>query len=92
MVEVEGMLNNQPISILIDQCYSLSYVSPNIVENCKLQKDNFEKAWLVQLATGTKKKVTNLVKGCEISMNGFKTQEDLNVLQLGSYDVLIDMD
>jgi hypothetical protein len=92
MVEVEGMLNNQPISILIDPGASLSYVSPKLVEICKLQKEKFEKAWLVQLAIGTKRKVTNLVKGCEISMNGFKTQEDLNILHLGSYDVLISMD
>jgi hypothetical protein len=47
---------------------------------------------LVQLATGTKRKVTNRVKGCEISMNGFKIQAYLNVLQLGSYDVSINID
>jgi hypothetical protein len=41
MVEVEGMLNNQPISILIDPGASLSYVSPKIVEICKLQKEKF---------------------------------------------------
>jgi hypothetical protein len=43
MVEVEGMLNNQPISILIDPGASLSYVSPKIVEICKLQKKNLKK-------------------------------------------------
>lgn len=47
---------------------------------------------MVQLATGTKRKVVNYVKDCEIFMNGFKTQVELNVLPLGSYDVLIGMD
>jgi hypothetical protein len=51
VVEVEGMLNDQLISILIDTCATLSYVSPKIVEICKLQKEKFEKVWLVQLAT-----------------------------------------
>jgi hypothetical protein len=50
MVEVEGMLNNQLISILIDPGASLSYISPNMVQICKLQKQKFEKAWLVQLS------------------------------------------
>ena len=63
MVEIEGMLNNKPISILIDPSASLSYISPTIVELCKLQKNKFEKYWLVQLVTDTKQKVT---KVCEI--------------------------
>jgi hypothetical protein len=91
-VEVEGMLNDQPISILIYPGASLGYVSPKIVEICKLLKEKFEKAWIVQLSIGTKRKVKKLVKGCEISMNGFKNQVYLNVLQLGSYYVLIGMD
>ena len=31
MVEIEGMIKNQPISILIDLGASLSYISPRIV-------------------------------------------------------------
>ena len=47
---------------------------------------------MVQLASGMKRKVVNYVKDCEIFMNGFQTQVELNVLPLGSYDVLIGMD
>ena len=36
MVEVEGKLNQIPISILIDLGASLSYISPDLVEKCKL--------------------------------------------------------
>ena len=57
MVEIEGMINSQPISILIDPGASLNYISPRIVELCKLVPENFDKSWLVQLATGTKRKV-----------------------------------
>ena len=32
MVEIKGMIKDQPISILIDPGASLSYVSPRIVE------------------------------------------------------------
>ena len=36
-------------------------------------------------------KIKNLIKSYEISMNGFKTQANLNILQLGSSDALIGM-
>ena len=56
------------------------------------QQDKFEKYLLVQLATRTKKKVISFVKRCDFGMNGFKTHADLNILLLGSYDLLIGMD
>ena len=43
MVEVEGMLNHIPISILIDPGASLSYVSPSLVKKSKLLVEKFEK-------------------------------------------------
>ena len=74
MVEVGGMIKDKPISILIDPGASLSYVSPTIAENCKLQKNKFRKPLMVQLATGMKIKVVNYAKDCEVVMSGFKTQ------------------
>ena len=47
---------------------------------------------MVQLATGTKRKVVNYVENCEMLMSYFKTQVKLNFLLLGYYDVLICMD
>ena len=56
MVEVEGMINPTPITILIDPGASISYIAPQIVEKCKFSVDKFDNSWLVQLATGAKKK------------------------------------
>jgi hypothetical protein len=53
MVEIEGMINKKYLSILIDPDASLSYVSPTIVEDCKMNKVKHKKSWLVQLATST---------------------------------------
>ena len=36
MVEVEGTINQTPIAILIDPRASPSYISPKLVEKCKL--------------------------------------------------------
>jgi len=54
-VGIEGKINKNPISILIDPGASLSYVSLIIVEKCKLALQKFEKSCLVQSATGKKK-------------------------------------
>ena len=62
------------------------------MEICDSKKINHKKSWLVQLATGTKRKVSEVVEKCPLVMNGLATCVDLNVLPLGSYDVLIGMD
>ena len=92
MVEVEGMLNHKPISILIDPRDTLSYVSPSLVQKSKLPIEKFSKSWLVQLATGEKIRVIDFVKVCTLFMNQFETFVKLNVLPLGPYYVLIGMD
>ena len=95
MVEVEGMINQTPITILIDPGASLSYIAPKMVEKCKLHVQKFENSWLVKLATGAKRKVTCFVKECAVFMDHFETIKllmKLNVLPLGSYDLLIGMD
>ena len=92
MVEVEGKINQIPISILIDPGASLSYISPNLVEKCKLLVEKFASSWLSQLATGAKRKVISFVKNCAVTMDKFKTFLKLNILPLGSYDILIGMD
>ena len=92
MVEVEGKINQTPISILVDLGASLSYISPNLVEKYKLRVENFASSWLVQLATDAKRKVISFVKNCAVTVDQFKTFVKLNVLPLGSYDILIGMD
>jgi hypothetical protein len=92
MIEVEGMINNHPFTILIDSGASHSYIDPRVVESLQLLRSKHEDSWLVQLATRTKKKVTELVKSCLVDMNGLSTNVELNVMPLGSYDCLFGMD
>ena len=92
MVEIEGNVSNTYISILIDLGSCWRYVSPKIVDTYKLKKVKHEKPWMVQLATGTKRKVSKLVRDCEVDMNSSPTKVDLNILPLGSHNVLIGKD
>jgi hypothetical protein len=92
MIEVEGMINNQTITILIDSRASHSYIYPKMVESLHLPRSKHGKYWLVQLAIGAKRKVNEMVKSCLMDMNRLNTREDLKILPLGSYDCLIRMD
>eukprot|EP00253_Pinus_taeda_P005263 PITA_05263 len=92
MVEFEGKISNLTIAVLIDPGATLSYVSPKIVERCNLQPVKFKTPWLVQLATGAKRRVMEKINDCSFTIDGQPVMADLNVLPLGSYDVLIGMD
>ena len=59
---------------------------------CAFKKVKHNKYWLVQIATGTKRKVSEVVEKCPLVINGLVTCVEMNVVTLGSYDVLIGMD
>eukprot|EP00253_Pinus_taeda_P017334 PITA_17334 len=92
MVEFEGKISNLTISVLIDPGATLSYVSPKVVERCNLQSVKFKNPWLVQLATGAKRRVTAKINDCPFIIADQPVTADLNTLPLGSYDILIGMD
>jgi hypothetical protein len=92
VVEVEGKVNNTHVSILIDPGDTSSYVSPGVVDSNKLKKIRHEKSWLVQLAIGTKRKAIDFIFYSEFSLGGQNTKIKLNILLLGSYDIIIGMD
>lgn len=80
------------MSILFDLGASLRYISPKVVEKCQLQSIKIKKSWLVQLATGTKRKVFAKIEKFPITVSGQPIHVDMNMRPLGSYNVLIGMD
>jgi hypothetical protein len=47
---------------------------------------------LVQLATGTKRKVVDFISDFMFNLDGQNIRKNLNILPLGSYDMIIGMD
>jgi hypothetical protein len=92
VVEIEGKINNTHIFVLIDLGAMLSYISLGVLDSNKLKKTRHAKYWLVQLATRTKRKVFDFIYDCEFSLGGQNTKTNLNILPLGSYDIIIIMD
>jgi hypothetical protein len=92
VVEMEGMITNHLVSILIDPGSNLSYVAPHTIDKCKLQLVRHVNPWLAQLATRTKRNIAKVIPACQFIMDGLPTQATLNILPLGSYDLLIGID
>ena len=92
IVEIEGIVLNHAISVLIDLGAMLSYISPRTVELCQLAREKYVRPWWFQSAIEAKRKVTDCVSNCEIRLQDNKTKIDLNILPLGSYDMIIGMD
>ena len=92
VVEIEGKIVDHSVSILIDPGSTHSYITPGIVEVCAFKKLKHSKSWLVQLASGTKRKYSEVEEKFPLVLDGLVTYADLNVLPLGSYDILIRMD
>jgi len=70
IVDVEGKIHDNIISILIDQGASLSYITPSLVEENTLKREKHAKSWLVQLETRKKRKVAYFISDCELSIHG----------------------
>ena len=66
----------------MDLGYTHSYITPRVVDICAFKKVKHRKSWLVQLATGTKRKVSEVVEKCPLVMNRSITCVDLNVHRL----------
>ena len=62
VVEVVGNIVEQSISIFLELGSTHSYITPRVVEICAFKKVKHRKSWLVQLATGTKRKVSEVVE------------------------------
>jgi hypothetical protein len=62
------------------------------VDRLHLEKSKLGKSSLVQLATRTKRRIHDMVRSCSISLNGVNTSVYLNIIPLGTYDILIGMD
>lgn len=73
VVEIKGMITNHVVFILIDPCSNLSYIAPKAIDKCKLQPCKNFKPRLVQLSTGTKRRVAEVILACQFIMGEFPT-------------------
>jgi len=89
IIEMEGKIYVQFVSILVDHGSNYSYVNPELMDKCGLRKDMHAESWLAYLATHTNKRVLHWIKVCAFEVNGMPPATHMNVLPLGSYNMLL---
>ena len=89
---MDGKLCDQVVSILIEPGSNYCYINPGLVDKCGLSKEMHAESWLVQLATGMKKRVHHWVRDCAFELNGMPIAVHLNIFPLGSYSMLLGID
>lgn len=62
------------------------------MDHCRLSKKVHAKSWLVQLATRAKRRVCRWVRSRAFELNGMPTSMHINVLHVGSYNMLLGTD
>ena len=55
IIEMDGKLFDQVVSILVNPGSNFSYVNPDLPDKCGFNKEFHAEYWLVQLTIGTKK-------------------------------------
>ena len=70
VVEVEGEIIEHTVSVLIDPRSTHSYITPGLIEMCTLKKSKYKGSWLVQVAIGTLRKVSEVVRNVHWSWIG----------------------
>jgi hypothetical protein len=86
------VINNHAFTLLIDLVTNHIYIDRKVLERFQFPRRKHGKYWLVQLTTGSKRKVVEMVKSCPVDMNEISTKKDLSILPLGSYDCPVGMD
>ena len=92
VIEMEGMVVNQPVLVLIDLRYNFRYLSPKAINKYSFPRKNHADLWIAKIAMRVKNQVTNQVVSCPMELGGMSTTVTLNLFPLGSYDILISMD
>lgn len=85
---MDNKICDQVVSILIDLGSNYSYVNPDLVDMCDLNKEVHEESW----DKGKKKWFHHWVRACTFDLNGMSISTNLNLLPLGSYNMLLGMD
>ena len=82
MVKIRGKISTQRVSILIDSGARHSYISPKVLDDCKLSMKKHIKHWLVQLTTCAKQNNSELIKLFEMDLNYLKTSAQNGTCQI----------
>ncbi|KAD5803037.1 hypothetical protein E3N88_14397 [Mikania micrantha] len=92
MITGTFLLNNHVASVLIDTGATFSFISTKFQSLLDKQSTCLKDICEVEIATGKVISIKEMLKDCELIMEGQKFKIDLLPIELGGFDVVIGMD
>lgn len=89
-IRIQGKVNGQVITILIDSGSTNSFIDPHTVSRCGVDIHTW--VMVVAMADGNQLTSDATCKGFKWSMQGVKFQADIRVLALGGCDMVLGTD
>ena len=86
------MIVDKNYNVLIDLGAIERFISSAVLKRIKVKVVKQDEFKYVEMVLGTKQKVGGKVTGCILNLGEFFTRDNLYVMILGSYDVVIGMD
>ncbi|GKF72519.1 putative reverse transcriptase domain-containing protein, partial [Tanacetum coccineum] len=86
------LLNNHYASILFDNGADRSFISTAFSSLINIAPTSLENCYDVELADAKLVEIDTIIRGCTLNFLGYPFNIDLMPVELGSFDVIIDMD
>ncbi|GJR63063.1 reverse transcriptase domain-containing protein [Tanacetum coccineum] len=86
------LLNNHYASMIFDSGADRSFVSTTFSTLLDITPDTLDVSYAVELADGRISETNTILRGCTLGLLGHPFNIDLMPVELGSFDVIIDMD
>ncbi|GKD17200.1 putative reverse transcriptase domain-containing protein, partial [Tanacetum coccineum] len=86
------LLNNQYASMIFDSGADRSFVSTTFSTLLDVTPDTLDVSYAIELSDGRISETNTILRGCTLGLLGHPFNVDLMPVELGSFDVIIDMD
>ncbi|GKA55103.1 putative reverse transcriptase domain-containing protein [Tanacetum coccineum] len=86
------LLNNHYASMIFDSGADRSFMSTTFSTLLDITPDTLDVSYAVELSNGRISKTNTILRGCTLGLLGHPFNIDLMPVELGSFDVIIDMD
>jgi hypothetical protein len=92
VLKTSGTIADQNFTILIDPGDTESFISSETLKVIKVKEFEEDESRYIEMASGSKQNVGGKVTDCSINLGDFLAKENLYVMILGYYDIVIGMD
>ena len=86
------MLSRLWARILFDFGASHSFIAASCVEELSLEVETLEKPLYVSSPLGTRVRIDQICRECELEISGILLMVDLRVMDMSDFDVILGMD